>query len=291
MREHDLLSAFSGIKEGPFCFAAASAIGCGGFAPIAYFPRTVEETVRLVRALDKEAVPYLVLGNLTNVLPSDEGTERAVVSTKRLRGITRKGAGLFALAGTGSGELLAFAKKEGLTGGEFLYGIPCTLGGGLYMNAGAGGKYLAEIVESVLVLRKGELKTLSVAECEYAYKKSLFMTNGDVILGGTLRMEEGAELMEERIAYYKARRAHLPTERSMGCVFKNPEGAFAGDLIERSGLKGLRLGGARISPKHANFIINDGGATARDIRALIVLIKNAVYAQYGVRLQEEIRYI
>ncbi len=291
MRESVLLSPFQAITEGVFSFAAASSIGCGGFAKAAYFPRTVEEASSLVTALKEGGIPYLVLGNLTNVLPPDKGTEKVIVSTKRLRGITREKEGLFALAGTGSGELLAFMKREGLTGAEFFYGIPCTLGGALYMNAGAGGKYLAEIVEEVLVLRENRLRALSAAACGYAYKKSVFMENGDLILGAKLRLEEDGARIEERIAYYKARRAHLPTERSMGCVFKNPEGHFAGDLIERSGLKGLRIGGARISPKHANFIVNEGGATEKEIRALITLIKNAVRSQYGVELQEEIRYV
>ncbi len=291
MKECTRLKEFEGIFEGSFCFAACSSIGCGGFAKAAYFPRSVEETARLIQTLNEENIPYYVLGNLTNVLPPDEGTERVIVSTKRLRGV-QIGERTFVLAGTGSGELLTAAKKAGFTGAEFLYGIPCTLGGALYMNAGAGGKYIAEIVEKVLVLRAGKLEYLPVEDCRYAYKKSAFMQNDDVILGGELRLQPSDEdEIEKKRAYFLQRRAHLPKERSMGCVFKNPEGRFAGDLIERSGLKGLRIGGARISPKHANFIVNDGGATAKDIRALIALIKGAVRAQYGVLLEEEIRYI
>ncbi len=291
MKKNTRLSAFEGIMEGPFCFSACSSIGCGGFAKTAYFPRSVEEITALVVALEKEGLPYLVLGNLTNVLPSDEGTDKIIVSTKRLKG-TQAGEKFFAYAGTGSGELLLAAKKANLQGGEFLYGIPCSFGGGLYMNAGAAGIYLSEIVERVLVLRKGRVENLPVSECAYAYKKSVFMENGDVILGGTLRLSPSTpEEIERRRAYYLEKRAHLPTGRSMGCVFKNPTGMFAGDLIERSGLKGFRIGSARISPKHANFIINEGGATAKDIRALIALMKSAVEAQYGIRLEEEIRYI
>ncbi len=291
MKEKDCLAAFEGIKEGPFCFSACSSIGLGGVAERAYFPRTVEEAAALVIAIERAGLPYLVLGNLTNVLPPDEGTDKIIVSTKRLKG-TKIGEGLFAYAGTGSGALLSAAKRENLSGAEFLAGIPCTFGGGLYMNAGAAGVYLAEIVDSVLVLRKGRLERLPKSACEYAYKKSVFMESGDVILGGWLRLQPStAEEIESRRAYFLEKRAHLPTGRSMGCVFKNPEGKFAGELIEKSGLKGLRIGGARISPKHANFIINEGGATAKDIRALVAIIKNAVYAQYGVTLREEIRYI
>ncbi len=291
MKENCQLSAFEAINEGPFCFSACSSIGCGGFAKAAYFPRSIEETVGLVQALKGEGIPYLVLGNLTNVLPPDEGTEKVIVSTKRLKGITIEKR-LFAYAGVGSGELLAAAKKANLSGAEFLAGIPCSLGGGLYMNAGAAGVYLAEIVDSVLVLRGGRVESLPVAECAYDYKSSLFMRNRDIILGGALRLQESTpEKIEERRQYFLAKRAHLPKERSMGCVFKNPQGKFAGELIEGSGLKGFRIGGARISPKHANFIVNEGGATAKDIRALIQLIKGAVAAQYGVQLEEEIRYV
>ncbi len=287
----NFLSAFDCIKEGPFCFSACSSIGCGGFANAAYFPRTVEEISALVGVLSRENIPYYVLGNLTNVLPPDEGTEKVIVSTKRLKGITI-GETLFAYAGVTSGELLAASKKANRQGAEFLNGIPCTFGGALYMNAGAAGVYLAEVVKSVLVLRDGRVETLPVSACEYAYKSSVFMKNGDVILGGELVLTESTpEEIERRRKYFLEKRAHLPKQRSMGCVFKNPEGRFAGELIEGTGLKGFRIGGARISPKHANFIVNEGGATSKDIRALIAFIKGAVFSQYGVRLEEEIRYI
>ncbi len=275
----------------PFDFSRHSTVGCGGLARIAYFPQTIEECKAQIRALSAQGAPYYVLGNLSNVLPPDEGTDRAIVSTKKLTDI-QIGDYVFVQAGVTSGRLLAVCKKEGLTGAEFLYGIPCTIGGALYMNGGAGGRYIAEIVESVLVLRNGEELLLPVQACGYGYKQSAFMQNGDCILGGYFRLaRDSIENIESCTAYYRNRRAHLPTGRSMGCVFKNPEGGFAGDLIERSGLKGFRIGGAKISEEHANFIINDRQATAKDIRALIAIVKNAVYAQYGVRLDEEIRYL
>ncbi len=278
------------LRRSPFDFSKNSSIGCGGFAPVAFYPQSVPELTSLVDRLTEEGIPYCVLGNLTNVLPSDEGMQGAVISTKKLLGITA-GERLFAYAGETSGTLLRACKSAGLSGAEFLSGVPCTLGGAAYMNAGAAGKYLSEIVESVLVLRAGKRITLSLEECDYAYKKSVFMKNDDVILGVTLRLQSStvAEI-EKREGSYIERRKHLPKGRSMGCVFKNPEGYAAGELIERSGLKGLRVGGAKVSKEHANFIINEGG-TARDIKTLIKLVKNAVLAQYGVALQEEIRYL
>lgn len=293
MDNENRFSAYAAFeKETPFDFSRYSSVGCGGNAEIAFTPRSVSELAALLRQLEKDGIEYYVLGNLTNVLPSDNGTERAVIRTKNLNGITVTGNGAFVYAGATSGALLAAYRREKKSGVEFLNGVPCTLGGALYMNAGAGGKYIGEIVENVFVYRNGETRFLSAAECGYEYKKSVFMENGDVILGASLRLDPAEE--EEiltRENYYAARRAHLPKGRSMGCVFKNPVGGYAGDLIERSGLKGMRIGGAKISEEHANFIINDQKAKEKDIRELIALAKNAVRAQYGVILEEEIRYL
>lgn len=278
-------------SETPFAFSRHSSIGCGGSAKIAFYPRSVAETTALFQKLERDKIPYFVVGNMTNILPADEGTDKAIVCMKSLNGVSVSDSA-FVYAGATSGALLSACKRANKSGAEFLSGVPCTLGGALYMNAGAGGAYISEIVESVLVYAGGETRMLSVKDCGYSYKKSAFMENGGVILGASLRLEAAdAATIEAREQYYKDRRKHLPKGRSMGCVFKNPEGGFAGDLIERSGLKGLRVGDAKVSEEHANFIINDGNATARDIRALISLIKNAVWSQYGVRLEEEIRYL
>lgn len=279
-------------QEKPFDFSMRSSIGCGGKAKIAFYPRNVTELSSLLRKLQKDGIKYSVLGNLTNVLPSDEDADKAVICTKDMNGMMLTETGVFAYAGVMSGALLRFCRQNTRSGVEFLQGIPCTLGGALYMNAGVGGSYVADVVENVLVYRKGENRLLSKSECDYAYKKSVFMQNDDVILGASLLLKRAdeQEIVEKERSYEK-RRAHLPKGKSMGCVFKNPEGGFAGDLIERSGLKGLRVGGAVVSDKHANFIINDGRCTAKDIETLISIIKNAVFAQYGVLLEEEIRRV
>lgn len=278
--------------ESPFDFSKHSSIGCGGKAMIAFYPRNVAELSKLVQKLQKDGVEYTVLGNLTNVLPSDKDTNKAIVCMKDLNGIMLTKKGVFAYAGVKSGALLRFCRQNMRSGVEFLQGIPCTLGGALFMNAGVSGQYVADVVESVLVYRNGESRLLSKAECGYAYKKSVFMQNGDVIVGAALSLTKADEKeIVERESYYEKRRAHLPKGRSMGCVFKNPDGAYAGDLIEKSGLKGLRVGGAFVSKEHANFIINDGSCSAQDIETLIAIIKNAVLAQYGITLEEEIRRV
>ena len=280
------------LKETPFDYAKGSSIGCGGSAPVAFYPKSVEELILLVNDLQQKGVPFTVLGNLTNVLPPDGESKTWVISTKKLTKIERTDGGVFALAGVTSGLLLKKCKSLNLSGAEFLEGIPCTLGGALYMNAGVSGKYIAEITQSVTVLRAGKLVVLEKNDCNYAYKSSVFMRTNDVIVGALLRLEESSEeTILERTAYYREKRAHLPKGKSMGCAFKNPTGLVAGKLIEGAGLKGLRVGGAVVSTQHANFIINDKNATSTHIKTLIMLIKNAVFAQYKIRLEEEIRYL
>ncbi len=280
------------VKETPFDYAKRSSIGCGGIAPVAFYPKSVEELISLVSGLQDEKLSFTVLGNLTNVLPPDGESQTAVVSTKMLVGIEETDGGVFAFSGVTSGELLKACKRLALSGAEFLEGIPCTLGGALYMNAGVSGKYISEIVESVTVLRAGKLVVLNKADCAYAYKTSVFMRSGDVIVGARLRLQKTTEeAILEKIRQYRAKRAHLPKGKSMGCVFKNPDGMIAGKLIEGAGLKGLRVGGVVVSTEHANFIINDKNATSTQIKTLISLIKNAVFAQYKIRLEEEIRYL
>lgn len=278
-------------QESPFSFTKHSSIGCGGLAKAVFYPKNVIELCKLVDCLKKDGIAYYVLGNLTNVLPPDGDSDRVIIRTKNLNGILFSKE-IFVYAGVTSGAFLQACKRNGKTGGEFLCGVPCTIGGALYMNAGADGRYINEIVENVLVYNDGKTRVVSLDECQYSYKHSVFMENGDVILGATLRLQDGtlAEI-EERKRYYTERRAHLPTGKSMGCVFKNPDNRSAGELIEKSGLKGMRVGGAVVSEKHANFILNDNNATPTDIKSLIMLIKNAVFAQYGVALQEEIQYL
>lgn len=178
-------------------------------------------------------------------------------------------------------------ERHGKSGAEFLAGIPCSVGGAVFMNAGAHGKHISDILESALVYKEGRIRVTSAAECEYSYKHSVFMRDGSVILGASfvLRTQTGKRWQKAGRISRKTQKASAG--RSMGCTFKNPPAETAGKLIEGAGLKGLRVGGAVISTEHANFIINEGGATSADVRALINLIKNAVFARYGVELEEE----
>lgn len=292
MPEKNLFDGYARFAfERDFDLSKHSSVQIGGKAKIAFCPQSVAELCALLQKLEKDGIEYYVLGNATNVLPADEGTEKAIVRMKNLSGISLKG-NAFVYAGATAGKLLSMCRQNGKSGAEFLYGIPCSIGGALFMNAGAGGVYIDGIVENVLVYRKGKTELLSARDCKYAYKRSVFMDEGGVIIGATLRLKaETEEKIMERENYFSFRRAKLPKGKSMGCVFKNPDGISAGELIEKSGLKGLRVGGACISVEHANFIINEKKATAKDVKALIAMIKNAVLAQYNVRLEEEIRYL
>ncbi len=294
MDKNHLLESYGNFEWiQPFDLSKNSSIGCGGLAPCALFPRDLEELFALLCRLQSDGISCLTVGNMTNVLPPDDGLNILVVCTRKMRGIQATQSGVFVEAGVSAGQLLQACQTRNLLGTEFLAGVPCTLGGALYMNAGAGGTYIAEIVDSVLVFRRGRRVELPVEACRYGYKTSLFMQTDDVILGANLRLKRSNEQeIAERKRYYLQRRAHLPTGKSMGCVFKNPEnGVSAGEWIERSGLKGMRVGGAVVSDRHANFILNDRGATSQDVKRLIATIQTTVKARYGVELKEEIRYL
>ncbi len=277
-------------KETPFFFSRHSSIGCGGQSRIAFYPKSVEELLTLAQYLRADGAPFYTVGNCTNVLPDEGVIDRAIVCTKKMQ-CSSNGETFFPV-GISSGKLLNLCKQMQKSGCEFLEGIPCTLGGALFMNAGVSGRYIADLVHSVTAYVDGRVQTFSLSDCHYAYKKSVFMENNAVILGAHLALTDSdAQTIDALRRSYRKKRAHLPKGKSMGCVFKNPEGEIAGKLIEGAGLKGLRVGGAKVSELHANFILNDKGASVSDIRALIGIIKRAVYAQYKIRLEEEIRYL
>lgn len=287
------VNAYDGFsKEENFYLSKHSSIAIGGKAEIVFCPQSVAECVALLQKLQTDGVPYCTLGNLSNVLPPDHSLQKAIVLTKNLNGIKKTEKGVFAYAGVKSGELLRFCKQNEYSGVEFLQGVPCTLGGALFMNAGVSGRYINEVVDEVLVYRDGKTHTLSNAECQYAYKQSVFMENKDVILGASLHLQKATtEEITAKERAYACKRAHLPKGKSMGCVFKNPQGYTAGELIEKCGFKGTREGGAIVAEEHANFILNTNGATSRDVEVLIKKIKAVVLEKFGVQLEEEIRRI
>ena len=197
---------------------------------------------------------------------------------------------LLCLAGITVPELLAYCKKHALSGLEFLYGIPATIGGAVYMNAGVSGKAIGDSVELVCAYDGKDLK-FSRENCNFGYRRSTMRDINALILSTILNVQPStAQKIEEEISFYKSRRSHLPKGKSCGCVFKNPENASAGYLIEAAGLKGFRYGGAVVSQMHANFILNDGG-TASDVKTVIDTVKKRVLQKFGILLKEEVVYI
>lgn len=274
-----------------FDFSKNTTYGLGGCAEKGYYPKNLVQARYIFDILSQNASGFEILGNGSNVLTSDGGINRAVISTRRLKGIVRlSDTKLLCLAGTTIAELLAYCKRHSLGGLEFMFGIPATIGGAAYMNAGVSGKAIGDKVELVCAYNGKDL-VFNRENCNFGYRRSTMRDINVLILSIILSVQPGiAQKIEEEILYYKSKRSHLPKGKSCGCVFKNPENASAGYLIEAVGLKGFRYGGAVVSPKHANFILNDGG-TAGDVKYVIDTVKSKVFQKFGILLNEEVVYI
>lgn len=247
-------------------------------------------------ALREAGVPYFVLGNGSNLLFPDEGLRGAVVRLEgRFRQAGEAGEGrILAGAGAPLSAVCLLARDRGLSGLETAYGIPGSLGGALFMNAGAYGGEMKDVTERVFTLEGGEIREWDGPSCGFSYRHSVFMENGAVILGAALRLRpaDPGEIAAEMEGYMTRRREKQPLELpSAGSVFKRPEGHFAGALIEQCGLKGLSVGGAEVSTKHAGFIVNRGGATCSDVERLIERIRETVLRETGVLLEPEVRRV
>ena len=199
------------------------------------------------------------------------------------------------LAGTLLSKAAQFAASQELAGMEALRGIPGTLGGAVTMNAGAYGTEMKDVLHSVDVLTpEGELQTLTLAELELGYRHSVIPERGYIVVAATLALRKGdpAEIQARMADFQNRRKEKQPLDKaSAGSTFKRPEGYFAGTLIEQTGLKGLTVGGAQVSTKHAGFVINVGGATSADVEELIRQVQQAVYAAHGVHLEPEVRIV
>ncbi len=276
--------------------------GCSGFriggnAKLALFPGNREEMLLALETVASRGMRFLVIGNASNVVFSDDGFDGVVIFTGAWRACTLEDGRMQVSAGTSLLTVATEAKRAGLSGVEFAYGIPGTLGGAVFMNAGAFGGSVSDVCETSEYFDtvSGKIGVFSGAEQRFGNRTSIYATNPHyAILGATLVLHPDEETaIDARMRDYLARRrATQPLEYpSAGSVFKRPEGHFAGKLIEDCGLKGTRIGGAEVSLKHAGFIINRGGATARDVRELTELIQKRVEAEFGVSLECEIRFL
>ena len=279
-----------------FPLSRVTSFHIGGNADLAVYPADAEAFAYALDAVVQAGVPYTVIGNGSNTLVRDSGFRGVVFVTTDMRRVTIDGTRLTGGCGVLLGSVGTNASRAGLAGAEFANGIPGTLGGAVYMNAGAYGGQLADIVcETVCYdLDAKQVLHLDNAAQHFGYRHSVFMEKNYIILSATLQLtKDEPDAIRARMNDYLARRREKqPLEYpSAGSVFKRPEGHFAGKLIEDAGLKGLCVGGAEVSPKHAGFIVNVGGATARDVLELIERIREKVYAMSGVTLECEIRTI
>ena len=267
----------------------------GGNADVMVFPETAEALRDVIALCKSENARTVILGNGSNVLVDDKGIRGVVVSTARLDNIKVDGCKITAGAGAMLSSVASAATNSALCGLEFASGIPGTLGGGIFMNAGAYGGELKDVISSVTFLTEdGQIQTFSNEECKFGYRSSIFQQNGGLILSAQFELKCGCK--EEITALCgelnQRRRDKQPLNfPSAGSTFKRPEGYFAGKLIEDCNLKGFRIGGAEVSEKHSGFVINTGDATAQDVIDLISHIQKTVKEKFGVDLQTEVKYI
>lgn len=266
--------------------------GTGGNVKAAVTPLNTEQLKKVLKLLGNEAV---VLGNGSNVLFKDGDTDGIVVITKQISRMFIKDGGIFAEAGAMMSALAAFALEKSFAGMEFMSGIPGTVGGGIYMNAGAYGGTIEDVVEYVCCITpEGEEEIFYKKDLNLGYRHSVFMENSYIITGAFFTPVKGdkEEIAEKMNEFNRRRREKQPLEyRSAGSTFKRPVGYFAGKLIEDSGLKGYRVGDAQVSEKHAGFVINRGNATANDIISVINHCKETVKEKFGVELETEIKIL
>lgn len=288
-----ILPAFEIREEEPL--ARHTSFRIGGPAELMVFPRTVEELSGVMACAAAHSVRPRILGAGTNVLAPDEGLRGLVIVTREaLMGLAlRDGTQVEAMAGMSLAETAMFAARNRLSGLEFAHGIPGTVGGALYMNAGAYGGELCQVaLRTEYMDLSGRCRWVEGAEQGFAYRSSAFQSMEGVIVRTLFALEPGEEtaIRARMQELAQKRRASQPLELpSAGSAFKRPQGAYAAALIEQAGLKGLRVGGAAVSEKHAGFIVNLGGATAADVLRLVELVQERVLADSGFRLEPEVR--
>ena len=268
----------------------------GGKADMFVSIKSVSELTELIKLAKHHDIPFMVIGNGSNILVKDNGIRGLVIEIGAgLADCVIDGTKVFAQAGIKLSKLANEAARASLTGLEEISGIPGTLGGAIFMNAGAYGGEISTVIEKVdYVDEDGNLRSLTGSECEFSYRKTAFSHGGKYIVSATLKLAEGdsAQISEKMADYTKRRQTKQPLAYpSAGSTFKRPEGYFAGQLIEQSGLKGFRIGDAMVSELHAGFIINCKNATASDVLRVIEHTKETVLAKFEVELEPEVRII
>lgn len=268
----------------------------GGPADFFVKPQNERQLAGVIRYLDEYKIPFFILGNGSNLLVSDSGYRGVIIDlSEGFDDISVSGNFIFTQAGAMLSRVSAFARDNSLTGMEFASGIPGSIGGAVFMNAGAYGGEMKDIVDTVTVMDySGNIFVLKNSDMDFGYRHSVVEEKKLIVLSTVLRLSKGdrsvitgrmKELGESRIS-------KQPLEYpSAGSTFKRPEGYFAGKLIMDAGLRGKSIGGAQVAEKHCGFIINKGGATAKDIAQLIRYVQNEVQCMFGVSIEPEVRFL
>lgn len=276
-------------------FAKHTSLKIGGNAEVMVFPKSVDELKRVLIACKTLGISPRILGAGTNILASDDGVSGMTICLKDcLSGMEVVAENrVEAYAGVTLTRLAMFAMNQGLSGLEFAHGIPGTVGGGVYMNAGAYGGEIASVCKRVWIMYEdGDLYEIPAEKMEFSYRHSILEDRWGIVVKAEFELTpKETELIREKMREYQTKRsASQPLDLpSAGSAFKRPRGGYAAALIDESGLKGFRVGGAAISTKHAGFAVNLGGATAADMLKLLNDVSDRVYDRTGIRLDPEIR--
>lgn len=263
----------------------------GGPADILVTPVNEEQVVNTLKLCREYNVPYFILGNGSNILVKDGGISGVVIKFNKLNKITTEGNCVTAQSGALLKDVSKAALENNLRGFEFACGIPGSIGGAVFMNAGAYDGEMAHVIKSARVIDENcNIKNLTKEELELGYRSSIVMKKGYVVIEATVELESGeyASIKDKIDDLTNRRESKQPLEYpSAGSTFKRPEGYFAGKLIQDSGLKGFSIGGAAVSEKHSGFVINKGGATAKDVLDVIAHVQKTVKENFDVELHTE----
>ncbi len=277
--------------------AKHTSIKIGGPASLMVFPTKEEELMEIAKNATELDIPWYVIGGGSNLLCADEGYSGVVINLRSMKGIAEgsfaQGAtlSLEVLSGTMVGEVLSFARRKGYSGLEFLAGVPATVGGAVRMNAGAYGRSFSMLVRRVKLLKEGKIEDYEPKDGDWTYRS--FRKEG-IVVSVTLELAKAnPEEIEKNLKdiYFKRKASQPLAEKTFGSAFKNPPCCYAGKLIEDCGLKGYRIGGAKVSERHANFIVNLGTATAKDVLALLREVQKRVWDRFGIMLEPEVKFL
>ena len=280
------------------CLAKHSTLRIGGVGRLAVFPKTVEQFKESIEIVKGNNLKHVIVGRGSNLLFSDKGYDGAIIFTEKINSVRRLADGvIYADAGATLEMIAAMAKKNSLSGAEFMHGIPGSCGGAVFMNAGAYGGEISNVLEysDYYDTETGKFGRLDRCEHNFSYRHSIYCEKRSLaVIGACFHFEKGdrCEIEKKMCENMKSRKEKQPLEYpNAGSIFKRPVNGIAAKMIDECGLKGRCVGGAEVSTKHAGFIINKGGATAKDILELSRIIRETVKDKFGVELEFEIQYV